>query len=231
MSGQHILVVEDERSIAEAVRFNLERNGFLVHVVHDGLEALTALQSNPADLVVLDVMLPGIDGLEVCRRIRRQSNIPILMLTARAEEIDRVVGLEIGADDYLAKPFSLRELLARIRALLRRSAIVSASGSATRVEVSSRGLRISGAERRAWRGSDEVHLRPREFDLLLFLMQHESLALTRQQLLDGVWGSDYAGDERTVDVHIRSLREAIEDDPAMPRRIVTVRGVGYRFEG
>jgi DNA-binding response OmpR family regulator len=185
----------------------------------------------PIDLVVLDVMLPGMDGLDVCRRIRARSNVPILMLTARAEEIDRVVGLEIGADDYLTKPFSLRELLARVRALLRRAAVSAPIGSPLRTEHTSGDLRVSSLERRAWRGTDQLHLRPREFELLLFLMQHESQALTRQQILDGVWGSDYAGDERTVDVHVRSLREAIEDDPANPGRIVTVRGIGYRFEG
>jgi DNA-binding response OmpR family regulator len=231
VAGQTILVVEDERSIAEAIRFNLERNGYVVRVVHDGREALTAAETAPVDLIVLDVMLPGIDGLEVCRRIRARSMVPILMLTAKAEEVDRVVGLELGADDYLTKPFSLRELLARVRALLRRASASGAQVVPNSQEYTAGDLRVSASERRAWRGRSVVHLRPREFDLLVFLMDHRGLALSRQQILDAVWGNDYAGDERTVDVHVRALREAIEDNPAVPRRIVTVRGVGYRFEG
>ncbi len=227
MAEQTILVVEDEEALAEALTFNLERQGFNVHVVHDGFGAVTSVQTNPPDLVILDVMLPGIDGFEVCRRVRSRSNVPILMLTARGEEIDRVLGLEIGADDYLTKPFSLRELQARVRALLRRSASTGVEQNVLR----SGDLRLSLSERRAWRGEQELQLRPREFDLLAFFMQNRSLALARQQILDGAWGSDYFGDERTVDVHVRALREMIEDDPARPTRIVTVRGIGYRFEG
>jgi DNA-binding response OmpR family regulator len=175
-------------------------------------------------------MLPGIDGLEVCRRIRSRSNVPILMLTARGEEIDRVLGLEIGADDYLTKPFSLRELTARVRALLRRATVARAQ-PVRNDEAGSGEIRISAAERRVWKNTEEITLRPREFDLLAFLVHNHALALSRQQILNGAWGTEFTGDERTVDVHVRALRELIEDDPGHPTRIVTVRGVGYRFEG
>jgi DNA-binding response OmpR family regulator len=227
VSERTILIVEDERALADALKLNLERHGFHTLVEHDGHAALRAFEQHDPDLIVLDVMLPGLDGFEVCRRIRMRSNVPIMMLTARGEEIDRVLGLEIGADDYLTKPFSLREFLARVRALLRRSQPEEQS----RKDDSSGDLRISPSERRVWRGDSELILRPREFDLLAFLMRNRALALTRQQLLDGAWDSDFMGDERTVDVHVRALREAIEDDPAHPVRIVTVRGVGYRFAG
>jgi DNA-binding response OmpR family regulator len=224
-----IYVVEDDTVLADAVRFNLERQGYRVAILHDGHEAVRAIEQGNPDLVILDVMLPGLDGFEVCRRVRRHSTMPILMLTARGEEIDRVMGLEIGADDYLTKPFSLRELQARVRALLRRSTIRPA---ADRILPSQTGnLRVSPGERRAWIGDHELQLRPREFDLLAYLVQNQSLALTRQQILDGAWGSDFVGDERTVDVHVKALRDLIEEDPRHPSRIVTVRGVGYRFEG
>lgn len=229
MSGQTILVVEDEQNLAEALKFNLERQGYRVLLESDGYGALQSVASNDLQLIILDVMLPGLDGFEVCRRVRTQSNVPILMLTARGEEVDRVLGLEIGADDYVTKPFSLREMEARIRALLRRggmSAEPDASGT-----VESGNLRISRDARRVWVDDAEVMLRPREFDLLSFFIMNRGLALSRRQLLDGAWGSDFVGDERTVDVHVRALREAIEADPGHPVRIVTVRGIGYRFEG
>jgi len=229
-SEQSILVVEDERPLADALRFNLERQGYSVHGVDNGYDAVEFAMSNDIDLIVLDVMLPGIDGLEVCRRIRARSSVPILMLTARGEEIDRVLGLEIGADDYLTKPFSLRELIARVRALLRRSGQPPVARAAT-VARESGDLKLSPSERRAWKGQQELILRPREFELLAFLMHNHGLALTRQQILDGAWGSEFSGDERTVDVHVRGLRELIEHDSRRPARIVTVRGVGYRFEG
>jgi DNA-binding response OmpR family regulator len=228
MAEHAILIVEDEAALADALRFALERQGFAVTIVGDGQRAVAAVAASAPDLVILDVMLPGLDGFEVCRRIRRSSGVPILMLTARGEEVDRVLGLEIGADDYLTKPFSLRELQARVRALLRRAGARHAHDAGS---LDAGSVRLSQAERRAWRDGVEVRLRPREFDLLAFLMRHRSLALTRQQILDGAWGSAFAGDERTVDVHVRALRELIEDDPGYPRRIVTVRGVGYRFEG
>ena len=229
MSGQTVLVVEDEENLAEALKFNLERQGYNVVVEHDGYGALRRIEADDPDLVILDVMLPGLDGFEVCRRARARSNVPIMMLTARGEEVDRVLGLEIGADDYMSKPFSLRELEARVRALLRRGMHANASPAGSVVE--SGNLRLSPEARRVWLNDEELSLRPREFDLLAFLIRNRGLALSRRQLLDGAWGSDYIGDERTVDVHVRALREAIEEDAANPARIVTVRGVGYRFEG
>lgn len=228
MSGATVLVVEDEKNLAEALRFNLERQGYDVMVEHDGYGALRRLESSDPQLLILDIMLPGLDGFEVCRRVRAQSNVPILMLTARGEEVDRVLGLEIGADDYVSKPFSLRELEARVRALLRRGEMTSAAPPG--LEVQSGNLRISTEARRVWLDDEELTLRPREFELLAFFMRNRGLALSRRQLLDGAWGREYVGDERTVDVHVRALREAIEPDPSNPTRIVTVRAVGYRFE-
>jgi DNA-binding response OmpR family regulator len=230
-TGQTILVVEDEPTLAEMLRLNLQRHGYHVSHVSDGHAALAQADTDRPDLIVLDVMLPGLDGFEVCRRIRARSNVPILMLTARAEEIDRVLGLEIGADDYLSKPFSLREFLARVRALLRRAGVQHLAAPHAAGGLVSGDLKIEPRERRIWRGASELRLRPREFELLTFLARNRSLALTRRQILDGAWGSDFVGDERTVDVHVRALRELIEDDPTSPSRIVTVRGIGYRFEG
>ena len=229
MSDQQILVVEDEENLAEALKFNLERQGYQVTATSNGYDALRLLETQSPNLIILDVMLPELDGFEVCRRVRMTSNVPILMLTARGEEVDRVLGLEIGADDYLTKPFSLRELQARVRALLRRG---GSSAQENNHEVMSAGnLKVSLDARRAWRDQEEILLRPREFELLAFLVRNRGLALSRRQLLDGAWGSDFVGDERTVDVHIRALREAVENDPHHPVRIVTVRGIGYRFEG
>jgi len=229
MGTTSVLVVEDEKNLAEALKFNLERQGYEVTVEHEGHGALRRISTDPPNLVILDVMLPGLDGFEVCRRVRTYSSVPIMMLTARGEEVDRVLGLEIGADDYITKPFSLRELQARVRALLRRgNGELSAPATAV---VESGNLKISSDARRVWLDGDELTLRPREFDLLAFFVRNRDLALSRRQLLDGAWGSDYVGDERTVDVHVRALREAIERDPSKPERIVTVRGVGYRFEG
>ncbi|MEX2314068.1 MAG: response regulator transcription factor [Thermomicrobiales bacterium] len=229
MADESIVVVEDETDLADALRFNLERQGYRVTVLHDGHDAVREIERTAPDLIILDVMLPGMDGFEVCRRVRMRSSTPILMLTARGEEVDLVLGLEMGADDYLTKPFSLRELQARVRALLRRSA--TRDLNERREQRQSGNLRVAPGERRAWVDEVELRLRPQEFDLLAFLLRNPSLALTRQQILDGAWGSDFAGDERTVDVHVKALREAIEDDPREPERIVTVRGVGYRFEG
>lgn len=229
MADESIMVVEDEPALADALRFNLERQGYRVTVLHDGHAAVREIEQAHPDLVILDVMLPGLDGFEVCRRVRLRSSVPILMLTARGEEVDRVLGLEIGADDYLTKPFSLRELQARVRALLRRTA--ARETDERREQRESGNLRVSDSERRVWLDDAEIHLRPREFDLLAFLVRNQSLALSRQQILDGAWGSDFAGDERTVDVHVKALRDLVEADPRHPTRIVTVRGVGYRFEG
>jgi two-component system, OmpR family, response regulator RegX3 len=224
-----ILLVEDERSIAEGLRVSLEAEGFQVGWAKDGHEALSAWERGRPDLIVLDLMLPGISGTEVCRTIRARSDVPILMLTARDTEVDRVVGLEIGADDYLTKPFSTRELVARIRAILRRAA----SGPTGPLEedrpVEASGVRIDRARHEVLVDGAAVQLPPKEFELLAFLVEHAGRVLTRNQLIDEVWGSDYVGDTKTLDVHIRRLRARIERDPQDPRRVQTVRGVGYRF--
>jgi len=224
-----ILLVEDERSIAEGLKISLEAEGFQVAWAKDGKEALSAWEWAHPDLIVLDLMLPGVSGTEVCRTIRMRSNVPIIMLTARDTEVDRVVGLEIGADDYLTKPFSTRELVARIRAILRR---VSSGPSPSMVEElpsEASGVRVDRSRHEVSVAGRPVELPPKEFELLAVLVEHAGRVLTRNQLIDEVWGSDYVGDTKTLDVHIRRLRGRIEDDPQDPQRIRTVRGVGYRF--
>jgi len=193
----------------------------------DGAEALTLAREHKPDLIVLDVMLPGLDGLSVCRILRNESEVPIVMLTARGGEVDRIVGLELGADDYIVKPFSLGEFLARVRAVLRRAP--SARAVVDRLE--SGDLVLDLIARRATRGREELRMTHKEFDLLAALMRNQGAVLSRDLLLERVWDYDYPGQTKTVDVHVRWLREKIEDDPSQPRRIVTVRGVGYRFEG
>ncbi len=239
--AQKVLVVEDEPSLLETLEYNLVRQGYEVRTATDGLQALEMARQEQPDLIVLDVMLPGLDGFEVCRILRQESNVPILMLTARSDEVDRVVGLEMGADDYLAKPFSMRELMARIKANLRRVRLTreetlaeSGNGGAETRPASQLvfgDLVIDPERREVYRGQELLHLKPREFDLLLFLAQNRGIALGRELILERVWGWDYGGGSRTVDVHVRWLRQKIEDDPANPTRLVTVRGVGYRFEG
>lgn len=232
-----ILVVDDERPFRESLQFSLERQGYRVLTANDGPAGLRLAQSEKPDLVILDVMLPGMDGFKVCQALRRDSDVPVIMLTARDDETDKVVGLELGADDYVTKPFGLRELHARIRAVLRRreglpEPATDTDGVIPRTEGMTYGnLVVSPQERRVLLNGVEVPLRPREFDLLTYLVRNRGIALSRQQLLDGVWGIDYYGDPRTVDVHMRQLREKLEVEPAMPTRFVTVRGHGYRFEG
>ena len=227
-----VLVVDDEATLVDTIRYNLRREGYDVHVAGDGNEALRLARASTPDLVVLDLMLPGIDGLEVCRQLRRESTVPILMLTAKDDEVDKIVGLEVGADDYMTKPFSMRELLARIRAMLRRSRMAQqASEADTDRAARSADLEADPLQRRVTLGERSLQLKPKEFDLLLYLMQQRGRVLTRDQLLEKVWGYTFVGDTRTVDVHIRWLREKIEEDPGSPRRIETVRGVGYRFVG
>ncbi|MCI0440325.1 MAG: response regulator transcription factor [Chloroflexi bacterium] len=234
MSSNTVVVVEDEENLLEALRYNLEREGYEVRTAKDGENGLNiARQTNPS-LVILDVMLPRLDGFEVCRILRRETNIPIVMLTAKGEEIDRVVGLELGADDYVTKPFSMRELMVRVRNMLKRSSMASADGAAQ--EEASQVFRAGGLEvdvtsHTARRDGVALDLKPREFDLLALLVSSKGRAFTRDQILDRLWGHDYVGDTRTVDVHIRWLREKIEPDPGKPKRIVTIRGVGYRFDG
>ena len=230
MAGESIMVVEDEVNLVAAIEYNLKREGFDVHVANDGLAALeTARQVDP-DLVLLDIMLPVLDGFGVLKNLRQYSDVPVILLTARSEEIDRVLGLELGADDYVTKPFSMRELLARIRANLRRKG-AAAGARDTRELLRADNLEVDLAARIARLDGQFLNLKPREFHLLVFLIRNRGRVLTRTYILDQLWGHDYFGDERTVDVHIRWLRRKIEHAPGTPDRIVTVRGAGYRFDG
>lgn len=224
--AEKILLVDDESTLRETLAYNLRNVGYQVTTAADGGAALEQARDEMPDLVILDLMLPEIDGLTVCRNLRQISDVPILILTARTGELDKIVGLESGADDYLTKPFSLGELQARVRALLRRA---GATGAAD--EIASGDLRLNLISRRAFLDDKELVLSPKEFSLLAELMRHQGAVLTRDLLLTRVWGYDFFGDSRTVDVHVRWLREKIEQDPARPERIVTVRGIGYRFEG
>ncbi len=238
-----VLLAEDEESFVEALEVGLAREGFEVVVARDGTEALASFEETRPDLVLLDVMLPKLSGLDVCRAIRARSTVPIIMVTAKSTEIDTVVGLEVGADDYVAKPYRLRELVARMRAVLRRApgsgeAREAPAGNAPEVlaedpddqvlEVGE--VTLDVARHRVWVRGQEVQLRRKEFDLLTLLMENAGRVLTREVLIDRVWGSDYVGDTKTLDVHIKRLRSRIEEQPSTPRWIVTVRGVGYRFE-
>ncbi|NNJ09651.1 response regulator transcription factor [Chloroflexales bacterium ZM16-3] len=223
-----ILLVEDETTLAETLRYNLEREGYSVMIASDGVQGLEQARREQPDLIVLDIMLPRLDGFSVCRILRQESDVPIIMLTARQDEVDRIAGLELGADDYISKPFSLGEFLARIRAIMRRSDRHPRVGSREVLEAGA--LRVDTSSRRAWCESQELTLPQKEFDLLTCLVRNRGIALSRDLLLERVWGLDFIGDSRTVDVHIRWLREKIESEPARPRYIQTVRGVGYRFE-
>jgi two-component system, OmpR family, response regulator RegX3 len=222
-----LLLVEDEKSIAEGLAITLESEGFQIAWVKDGLDAIPAFERVRPDLVVLDLMLPGMSGTEICRTLRGRSDVPIIMLTARDAEVDRVVGLELGADDYVTKPFSTRELVARIKAILRRAPLVDSIGDDTPVEAS--GVRVDRVRHEVRVDGNPVELPPKEFELLAYLVEHAGRVLTRGQLIDEIWGSDYVGDTKTLDVHIRRLRTRVEGDPKEPVRIQTVRGVGYRF--
>jgi two-component system response regulator RegX3 len=222
-----VLVVEDEESFSDALSYMLRREGYEVEVAASGPDALQSFERAGADLVLLDVMLPGLSGTEVCRVLRAKSNVPIIMVTARDAEIDKVVGLELGADDYVTKPFSSRELIARIRAVLRRGAeqeeLVTGTVEAgpVRMDVDRHLVSVSG---------EPVSLPLKEFDLLELLLRNAGRVLTRGQLIDRVWGSDYVGDTKTLDVHVKRLRSKIEPDPSNPKYLVTVRGLGYKFE-
>ncbi|MEX1143462.1 MAG: response regulator transcription factor [Anaerolineales bacterium] len=232
---EKILIVEDDTSIREALVYNLEREGYEVLAVGDGSEALKAARSAKPSLIVLDLMLPEVDGFDVTRILRRESLVPILMLTARDEEIDRVLGLELGADDYMTKPFSMRELLARVKAMLRRARIGKEEAEPGQTQAGkalhSGDLHIDLARHEARRDDTVIALKPKEFHLLQFFMQNQGQVFTRDQLLEKVWGWEFSGGSRTVDVHVRWLRSKIEQDPEQPVRLITVRGVGYRFEG
>ncbi|NHC46831.1 response regulator [Motilibacter aurantiacus] len=222
-----VLVVEDEESFSEALSYMLKREGFEVEVATTGPEALETFDRSGADLVLLDLMLPGLPGTEVCRQLRQRSAVPVIMLTAKDSEVDKVVGLELGADDYVTKPFSSRELVARIRAVLRRGGepedLLPAALEAgpVRMDVERHVVTVDGAG---------VQLPLKEFELLELLLRNPGRVLTRMQLIDRVWGSDYVGDTKTLDVHVKRLRSKIEPDPAAPRHLVTVRGLGYKFE-
>lgn len=233
MSDAIVLVVEDEENILEALRYSLEREGYAVHTAVDGEEGLNLARQHSPDLIILDVMLPKMDGFELCRILRSETDVPIIMLTARGEEIDRIVGLEMGADDYVTKPFSTREFMVRIRNMLRRSrhSANAQSTSASGDNIVAGDLEVNLASRVVRRAGAAVEMKPREFDLLALLVKNAGRAFSRDQILQQLWGHDYYGDSRTVDVHVRWLREKIELDPSKPRRLVTVRGVGYRFDG
>ncbi len=224
-----ILIVEDDRGLSETLEYNLAKEGFGVLCARTGLEALAINRAQQPELLLLDLMLPGIDGFEVCKAVRAASPVPIIMLTAKDDEVDRVLGLELGADDYVVKPFSLRELLARIRATLRR--VEMSSGRETDKAITHNGLLIDPKTRGVERNGVPIHLLPREFDLLLHLMRNRGIVLSRNQLLERVWGEDFFGEVRTVDVHVRRLRTKIEPDPANPSFIRTMYGVGYTFDG
>jgi DNA-binding response OmpR family regulator len=230
-----ILIVEDETSLRETLSYNLSRLGYRVDIAVDGQSAIEVARRLFPDLIVLDIMLPLLDGFEVCRILRQDMNVPIIMLTARDEEIDRVIGLEIGADDYLTKPFSMREFQARVKAQLRRVRLErekAESPSPDKYEILQFDDLTLDMTRREVRLADKpLPLKPKEYELLIFMARHRGHVLSRDLILERVWGWDFSGDSRTVDVHVRWLREKIEQDPAKPDRIVTVRGAGYRFEG
>lgn len=232
-----VLVVEDEITLLETLEYNLKRQGYKVATASHGRVALQLAREFKPDLIVLDIMLPGMDGFEICRILRREMNAPILMLTARADEVDKIVGLEMGADDYITKPFSMRELLARVKAQLRRMRLMREEAGSIEAQETpldtlvEHGNLVIDTDRREVRVENQVlHLKPKEYDLLLFLARQRGMALSRDLILERVWG--WTNDSsRTVDVHVRWLREKIEVDPSKAKRIVTVRGVGYRFEG
>ncbi len=229
MKSQSILLVEDDENIAEPLIFGLKNEGFQVSHAMDGPEGLKRARAESPDVILLDVMLPGMDGFTVCKTLRKESSVPILMLTARGQELDRVMGLELGADDYLVKPFSFRELLARVRALLRRRELDRGTPVSTSDRLTLGKLTLDRTARQVWRAGQLVELTQREFDLLRVLMEHSGEALQRQNLIDQVWGAEWIGDTRTLDVHVRWLREKLEDDPSAPRYLQTVRGYGYRL--
>lgn len=248
-----ILVVDDEENIAQTLKYNLVREGYEVSISGNGREALEMARTEQPDLIILDLMLPGMNGLDVCRTLRQTSTVPILMLTAKEEEVDKILGLELGADDYMTKPFRLRELVARVRAMLRRmemlqkpaAADATNNGGTSALEsntvniasevpvqevITANGLQINLGQHTVFLNRKPVLLKPKEFDLLVFLARHRGQVLTREMLLERVWDYDYSGGTRTVDVHIRWIREKIEADPSKPRFIHTVFGVGYKFD-
>ena len=235
MAGSKILIVEDDQTLLDVLTYNITKEGHHVVTAMDGAKAIEIARQQQPDLVILDIMLPKVDGLEVCRILRREATVPILMLTAKTEEIDKVVGLEVGADDYMTKPFSMRELLARVRAMLRRREMlkqeVISAGETILPLMKFGDLEVDLDRHRVSCRGAIIDLSPKEFELLVYLMRNPGRVLSRDHLLDKVWSYDYAGGTRTVDVHIRWLRQKIEANPQNPRHLLTVRGVGYKFEG
>ena len=226
-----ILVVDDEKLLVKGLKFNLENEGYEVDACYDGAAAVEKVSRERYDLVLLDLMMPEMDGIEACMRIRQMSTVPVIMLTAKGEDTDKLIGFDAGADDYITKPFNILELKARVRALLRRSQYSAAGGDAEAPErLTLGGITLDAERRTVYKGEREVDLTVKEFDLMDLLMHNEGKVFSREALLDTVWGADYLGEERTVDVHIRRLREKLEDDPANPSHIVTKWGVGYFFK-
>ena len=222
-----ILLVEDEESLSDPLSYLLEREGYDVSIAEDGLKAVEMFELHGADIILLDLMLPGLPGTEVCRAIRAKSMVPIIMLTAKDTEIDKVVGLELGADDYVTKPYSSRELLARIRAVLRRGQAQGSEGSSNVLEAG--GVRVDVDRYVVTVRGEDLHLPLKEFELLEMLVRNAGRVMTRDQLIDRVWGSDYVGDTKTLDVHVKRLRTKIEENPSKPELLVTLRGLGYKF--
>jgi two-component system response regulator RegX3 len=225
-----VLIVEDENSFVEALTIGLKHEGFDVAIARDGAEALDVFDKVNPDIVILDLMLPLISGLDVCREIRSKSDVPIIMVTAKGEEIDTVVGLEVGADDYVTKPYRLRELVARMRAVLRRQSSNSVPDESSHDVIEIAGLRLEPATRRTYINNEEIHLRRKEFELLRLLMENPGRVMTRQTLIDRVWGEDYVGDTKTLDVHIMRLRSRIGPEEKSSVAVMTIRGVGYRLD-
>ena len=230
MLKNKVLIVEDDKTLLGVLKYNLAKEDYQIFTAADGAEALEVARTGKPNLIILDIMLPKISGFEVCRILRQEMTVPVLMLTARDNETDKVVGLDMGADDYMTKPFSMRELLARVRAMLRRAQMQEAK-TASEVSLKIGNIIVDTSRPSATRSGKVLVLTPKEFDLLAFLITNRNIVFSREQLLEKIWGYDYPGGTRTVDVHIRWLREKIEDDPAKPRLLLTVRGVGYKLEG
>jgi two-component system, OmpR family, response regulator len=234
LAENKVLLVEDDSTLRDVLKYNLTKEGLLVVAASDGVQAVELARQEKPNLLILDLMLPKMDGLEVCRILRKEMTVPILMLTARSEEMDKIVGLEVGADDYMTKPFSVRELLARVRAMLRRTEMMKQETEKSQTSepriVRSGNIEINISRHTVMNNAVTVELSPKEFDLLVFLVRNTGQVFSRDTLLEKVWGYDFAGDTRTVDVHVRWLRQKIETDPDNPQHMMTVRGVGYKFE-
>jgi DNA-binding response OmpR family regulator len=231
MGATRILVVEDDPNLRATLKYNLVKDGYKVVTAADGAEALEVARSDKPEMIILDLMLPKLSGLEVCRILRKEMTIPIIILTAKTDEVDKIVGLEIGADDYMTKPFSMRELLARVHALLRRAGTGRQQPVVEPESIKIGDLEINISRHQAFYRNSPLDLTPKEYDLLLFLARNKGFVFSREQLLEKVWGYDYAGNTRTVDVHIRWLRKKLEADPRNPELILTIRGAGYKLEG